>query len=126
MSLLDSGEAHREDVTVYLEEVTTDADGNIHTRPSATGIPAKARIEIQSQTGTSSRRGEQDNEGFETEQVYSLRFPRSFPHVIGAQSQIEWGETPDGDPQRWSVRGDARIYNRSRATAHKAYTIVRF
>ncbi|GAB3475291.1 hypothetical protein GCM10027521_04880 [Amycolatopsis cihanbeyliensis] len=116
VSLLDTGV---EDVTVYPEEVTQDRDGNTITRPSATGIPAKATIQLKAQSGTSSRRAEQDNEGFETETVYRLRFPRSFPHVLGAQARIEWrGEY-------WAVIGDAQRFNGSHKTRHIDYTIRR-
>lgn len=118
MSILDWG--CTEDVIVYLEEVVTDMDGNIRTRPSSVGIPAKARLQVLGQSGTSSRRQEQDNEGFESEKVYTLRFPRSFPHVLGAQSEIEWrGE-------RWAVFGDINIYSASRRTSHVVYTIKRY
>lgn len=117
MSLLDTG---REDIIIYPEEVVEDSDGNTRTQPSKTGIPAKARLQVQGQSGTSSRRAEQDNEGFTTEKVYRMRLPRSFPFVLGAQSQIEWrGE-------RWAVFGDASFYNGSRRTAHLGYTIKRY
>jgi hypothetical protein len=117
MSLLDRG---REDIIVYLEETVTDIDGNIRTRPSVTGIPAKATIQIKGQSGTSARRSEQDNEGYESEEVYRMRLPRSFPHLIGAQSQIEW------NGQRWAVFGNPQVYNGSPRTAHIDYTIKRF
>ena len=117
MSLLDRGNV---DITVYLEETTTDVDGNTVTRPSVTGIPAKVRMDFQVQTGTSARRAEQDNEGFETEQAYVIRFPRSWTTVLGAQSQIDW------DGNRWSLQGDVSIYNRSPGTAHHEYKIKRY
>src|SRR5260370_1106150 len=100
MSLLDSGPSY-EPCTVYLEEMVVDADGNKKTRPSATGTPATARFQIQGQSGTSSRRREQDNEGFESEKVYRIRFPRSWTAILGAQSEIEWGVKTDGSPARW-------------------------
>lgn len=117
VSLLDRGD---ERVLVFLEEVSTDEDGNTITRPSPTGIPALARISLQNQSGTSSRRAEQDNEGFESESVYSVKFPRSFPYVLGAQSQIEWRG------KRWVVFGDARLHLRSPRTAHTSYVIKRY
>lgn len=118
MSILDWG--CTEDVIVYPEIQTTDMDGNIRTKASATGFPAKARLQVQGQSGTSSRRQEQDNEGFESEKVYTIRFPRSFPHVLGAQSQIEWrGE-------RWVLFGDVNRYTGSRRTRHEVYTIKRY
>jgi len=117
VSILDTG---TEDVLVFLEEVVTDIDGNIRTRPSKTGIPTKARIQVQGQSGTSARRSEQDNEGYESEKVYRIRFPRSFPHVLGAQSQIEWRG------QRWAVFGDINYYTSSPRTAHVVYTMKRY
>ena len=92
MSLLDTG-ARYQQVTVYPEELVIDSDGNKRTRPSTTGIPALARLQVANQSGTSARRAEQDNEGFESEKVYRMRFPRSFTKehgILGAQSQIEW------------------------------------
>ncbi|RJQ79975.1 hypothetical protein D5S17_09395 [Pseudonocardiaceae bacterium YIM PH 21723] len=116
MSLLDKA---TEDITVYLEEKTTDRDGNIMTRPSEIGIPAKAVIQLLAQSGTSQRRAEQDNEGFEIETAYRMRLPRSFPHVLGAQSRIQWrGEY-------WAVIGDVHRYSGSARTAHMDYTIRR-
>ncbi|MDV6975335.1 hypothetical protein [Mycobacterium intracellulare] len=123
MSLLDAGQGF-EPCTVYLEEVSTDDDGNTLTRPSATGIPAKARFQIQGQSGTSSRRAEQQEEGFETERVYTVRFPRGFP-ILGAQSQIGWGTDSEGREARWSIFGDVQRYNSSRRTRHVVYTIRR-
>lgn len=117
MSLLDRGTV---DITIYPEEVVTDMDGNTRTRPSKTGIPAKARLQVQGQSGTSSRRQEQDNEGYESEKVYKMRLPRSFTTILGAQSQIEW------NGQRWAVFGDATYYLDSPRTAHVEYTIKRF
>ena len=117
MSLLDNAQ---EECVVFPEEAVTDADGNTRTRPAATGIPARARFQVQGQSGTSARRAEQDNEGFETEKVYRVRFPRSFPHVLGAQSQIEWRG------HRWVVFGDVNLYTGSPRTSHVDYTIRRY
>lgn len=115
-NLLDRG---MEPVTVYLEEVTTDADGNTWTRAATEGIDTMATIQVAAASGTSSRRAEQDNEGFETEENWRIRFPRQFPYTLGAQSKVEWrGLT-------YSVVGDARRYNGSRRTAHIEYIIRR-
>jgi hypothetical protein len=119
MSLLDHGPGY-EPCTVFPEELVKDKDGNDLTRPSAEGIPAEARFQIQGQSGTSSRRQEQDNEGFESEKVYKIRFKRSFPYVLGAQSQIEWNGV------RWALFGDVARYNGSRRTRHQTYTIKRY
>lgn len=118
MSLLDTG---TEDIIVYLQEAVKDEDGNIRTRPSKVGIRAKARLQVLGQSGTSSRRQEQDNEGYESERVYSMRLSRSWRHgEIGMQSQIEWrGE-------RWALFGPPQRYNSSPMTAHYQYTIKRF
>ena len=122
MSLLDTG-ARYQDVIVYPEEMVIDGDGNKRTRPSTTGIPAQARLQVANQSGTSARRAEQDNEGFESEKVYRMRFPRSFTKeygILGAQSQIEWrGE-------RWALFGDATVYDSSPALSRVDYTIKRF
>lgn len=122
MSILESGHGY-EPCIVYPEEVGPDEDGNIRTRPSKTGINAVARFQIQGQSGTSARRAEQDNEGYETEKVYKVRFPRSFTEkhgILGAQSQIQWRG------QRWAVFGDAAIYNMSPNTRRVEYTIKRY
>lgn len=117
MSLLDLG--LNEDVIVYPEVSVEDDDGNLRTKPASTGIATKARLDVLGQSGTSSRRQEQDNEGYESERVYSIRFPRGFPQ-LGAQSQVEWrGE-------RWALFGDVNRYTRSRRTSHTTYTIKRY
>lgn len=117
MSLLDYT---TEDCLVFPEEVATDADGNTRTRAASVGIPARARFQVQGQSGTSARRQEQDNEGFETEKVYRIRFDRGFPLTLGAQSQIEWRG------KRWVIFGDVNIYSMSPRTAHVDYTIKRY
>lgn len=118
MSLLDKG--CLEDVVVYPEEVVTDMDGNIRTRASTVGFPAKARLQPLGQSGTSSRRQEQDNEGFESERVYTIRFPSSFPYVLGMQSQIEWKGA------RFALFGDVVRYTSSPRTRHDTYTVKRY
>lgn len=122
MSLLDTG-ARYQPVLVYKEEMVVDVDGNKFTRPSTTPIEAIARLQVANQSGTSARRAEQDNEGFETEKVYRCRFPRSFTKehgILGAQSRIEWrGE-------KWALFGDATVYDSSPALARVDYTIKRF
>jgi len=121
MGLLDTG-ARYQPVVVYKEQMVIDSDGNKFTKPSTTGINAIARLQVANQSGTSARRAEQDNEGFESEKVYRMRFPRSFTKehgVLGAQSQIVWrGE-------RWSLFGDATEYDSSPALARVDYTIKR-
>lgn len=119
MSLLDRG---NEDVLVFMEETVTSRDGNPHTRPSTVGIPARAMIQLRAQSGTSARRAEQDNEGFESETVYRIRFTRAFDAEygrLGAQSQIEW------QGRRYAVIGDAQYFNGGRRTRHYDYTMRR-
>lgn len=116
MSLLDKS---TDDIIVYPEEVVTDIDGNVRTQASKTGYRARARLQPMAQSGTSSRRAEQDNEGFESEKLYSMRLPRG-ARLIGAQAEIVWrGE-------RWAVFGDAFFFNGSPQTAHVTYTIKRY
>jgi hypothetical protein len=117
MSLLDTAQVW---ITVYPEEMVIDIDGNTRTQAAKTGIRTKARLQVLGQSGTSARRQEQDNEGYETEKVYTMRFPRSFPIILGAQSQIEWMG------HRWVVFGDVNYYLNSRRTKHVTYTIKRF
>ncbi|AER48732.1 head-to-tail stopper [Mycobacterium phage Conquerage] len=122
MSLLDTG-ARYQPITVFPEVMVIDEDGNEFTRPSTTGIPAIARMQVANQSGTSARRAEQDNEGFSTEKVYRMRFPRSFTKehgILGAQTQIEW------KGQRWAIFGDATEYDSSPALARVDYTIKRY
>lgn len=122
MSLLDTG-ARYQPCIVFPEVQDVDADGNKRTRPSTTGIPAIARFQVANQSGTSARRAEQDNEGFESEKIYRMRFPRSFTKqngVLGAQSQIEWNGA------RWAVFGDATVYDSSPALSRVDYQIKRF
>jgi hypothetical protein len=118
MSLLDVGQ---EDILIFLEEAVLDEDGNTRTRPSKVGTPTKARLQPLGQSGTSSRRQEQDNEGYESERVYSMRLPRSWPYgEIGTQSRIQWrGEY-------WALFGPVNRYTSSSMTAHLTYTIKRF
>ncbi|RAV17188.1 hypothetical protein DQP55_04175 [Mycolicibacterium sp. GF69] len=110
MSLLDTA---NEEVVVYLEETTTDADGNTITKPSATCIETRARIQP---VGTPT---EEQDSGYQTASRYRLRFPRSWPHVLGAQSQIEW------NGKRWSMIGDLIRHNGSARTRHVHYVIER-
>lgn len=121
MSLLDRG-GHYEPCTVYPAVTSVDVDGNTIQRPSTTGIPALGRFQPQLQSGTSSRRAEQNDEGFFTEQVYAVRFPRSFTSQygeLGSQATVEWrGDT-------FSVFGKPIRYPGSRNTDHVSYLLRR-
>ncbi|AIG78462.1 Hypothetical protein AJAP_28120 [Amycolatopsis japonica] len=117
MSLLDRT---NETVSIYPEEHYTDSDGNLMTRPSKTGIVQDVRIFPAAQSGTSSRRSEQDNEGFESEEVYKLRLPRSWTGGdLGLQSYVYW------DGSYWAVIGYPIRHRFSRRTRHQLYTIRR-
>jgi hypothetical protein len=99
-------------VAVYAEEVTTDEDGNIWTRPSAVGVMARAVVQpIGAPT-------ESQDGGFETVAKYRLRLV-GYADLVGAQAQIEW------NGQRWSIDGEPRIHNGSPKTRHIDYVIVR-
>lgn len=116
MSLLDYGNW---DIIVYPEEMYIDSDGNKMMRASSTGIPMRATIQPLPQSGTSARRAEQDNEGFESEELYRLRFRRSEEPFLGNRALIEWrGGT-------WSINGFPNIYRGSSRTAHLDYVIKR-
>jgi hypothetical protein len=108
MSLLDRG---TETVTVFPEEIVTDSDGNKRTRPALIGALVRAVVQPISSTANA-------DGGFNTETRYRLRLITS-PNILGAQTQIEW------NGKRYSILGDAMIYNGSRRTAHVEYVMVR-
>lgn len=117
MSLLDKWNA---EVVLYPEETIEDVDGNIRTRASKTPIPLKVWLSILNQSGTAARRAEQDNEGFETEQVLRMRLRRQDSHIqIGAQSKVVW------EGNTWSVFGDRIPYMGSPRTKHFTHTLRR-
>src|SRR5690625_7992989 len=121
MSLLENSPGF-EPVLVFPEETYIDEDGNTMSRPSKTGIPTRARMQVQGQSGTSSRRAEQQKEGYESEKIYTVRFPRSFDASHGplsAGAEIEWLG------KRWAVFGDVNRSNGSRRTWHYWYRIRR-
>jgi hypothetical protein len=127
MSLLDDG-AHYEPCNVYKQILTTDRDGNKLTKASATPTPATGRFQVQNQSGTSSRLTESDKEGYTTEQVYSVRFPRAWEAAngpLGPQSEIGLGLDAQGREARWQVFGFPILYTSSPETTHKTYTIRR-
>lgn len=108
------------EVLVYLEEAVEDRDGNIRTRASKEPTPLKVWVAPVSQSGTSARRAEQDNEGYESEQVLRMRLLRKDEHLkIGAQSKVLL------DGQIWSVFGDRTVYRGSSRTHHHDYTLRR-
>lgn len=115
MSLLDKG---RETVTLYNEIPYLDSDGNPSRKAGTTPVTINnCVVQLLAQSGTSARRTEDNNEGFDSERVYRLRPPRSFTTEIGMLAKIVWrGET-------WSVFGKARRFNGSNRTAHIDYLI---
>lgn len=118
MSLLDIG---RETVTVYHDEVVTSPDGNIMHRASTTDVDviANCAVQVAAQSGTSARRAEQDEEGYNTEEVYRFRPPRSYTRRIGFNAEAEWrGE-------RWQIIGKPKEFNGSDNTYHTDYTLRR-
>lgn len=116
MSLLDRGNAN---VVIYPEIEGTDTDGNPFVRASTQGVPKLVQIQPMPQSGTSARRAEQDNEGFETEQIYRMRFRRGEEMNLGIRSVIDW------DGETWHVSGFPVKYRGSHRTTHTDYTIKR-
>jgi len=127
MSLLDRGEGY-EPCVVYPVVTRVDDDGNTLTKASTTGIATVGRFQVQGQSGTSSRRAEGNDEGFDSERVYTVRFPNSFTDEhgeLGAQAQIGWRTDALGREARWQVYGPVQRYGSSRRTRHVVYTIRR-
>lgn len=118
MSLLEVG---RETVTIYHQEAFTSPDGNKMYRPSTTDIDIVANCAVQAaaQSGTSARRAEQDQEGYDTEEVYRFRPPRSYTRKIGFQAQVQWRGV------RWAIIGKPKEFNGSDNTYHTDYTLRR-
>lgn len=118
MSLLDVG---RETVTIYHQEAFTSPDGNKMYRASSTDVDTVTNCVVQpaAQSGTSARRAEQDQEGYDTEDVYRLRTPRSYTRKIGFQAQVQWRGL------RWAVIGNPKEFNGSDNTYHTDYAIRR-
>ncbi|WP_190821965.1 hypothetical protein [Saccharopolyspora pogona] len=117
MSLLDRG---NEMVTIYPEIATTDRDGNTITKADFDNpVTAWVRIQPAAQSGTSARRAEQDNEGYESEETYKLRFARGQEFEPGAQAQLDWAG------RRWSFYGYPQRFNGSAQTRRLEFTIRR-
>jgi hypothetical protein len=119
LSLLDRAQ---QDILIFQAEDFEDELGNILIRPSAVGVPARAEIQAARQSGTSARRAEQDNEGYETEETYRLRFTREYDRTheeMRPGAQVEWRG------KRWSVVGYPTPYMASHRTGHKDYQIRR-
>ncbi len=109
-------------VVVYPQVEITTRHLNTTTAASDTGIPTPARIQVASSSGTSARRAEQDNDGFESEVFYRIRFPRAFDSehgILGMQSQISW------EGKKYGVFGIPQRYMGSSRTAHVEYLMQR-
>lgn len=106
-------------VTVYPDTVTVSRDGNTMLKASAAGVEKRVLIQPMPQSGTSARRAEQDNEGFESEENYRMRFARGDEMVLGPAAEVEWLGN------RWYVVGYPTRYNSSPRTAHLDYVIKR-
>jgi hypothetical protein len=118
MSLLYRG---RETVTIYHAEEWISEDGNIMYRPSTTDVEVLSNcvVQLAAQSGTSARRAEQDEEGYDLEEMYRFRPPVSYTREIHFASQIEWHGL------RWNIMGHPRRYNGSDRTHHIDYMIRR-
>jgi hypothetical protein len=117
VSLLEGGALY-EDCTLFPEESVTDLAGNPRTRPSATGVPIKARFQPVSYNSAGAGVQESESVGFQTQMVYAVRFPNGTPQ-IGAQAEIEWRGC------RYAMTGDANHYNSSPRTSHDIYFVER-
>ena len=115
MSLLDK---FNTTVTVFPQIETEDAEGNLITKPADVGFATRANVQLLSQSGTSSRKAEQDTIGFLTEEVYRVRFPRDFQE-LGPQSRIDW------DGRSYGILGMPQRYLGSKRTAHIDYIVRR-
>ena len=128
MSLLDRSPGF-EPCNIYMEITTTDADGNTVTKASTTPIPATARFQIQNQSGTSSRLAEQNNEGYESEKVYSMRLPRAWEAEHGElqmQAKVGWGLDSQGREAIYEIFGDVLKVGVAPRTRHNVYNLVRY
>lgn len=114
MSLLDRG---TDTVLVFPEEMIIDSDGNKFTRPATTGAPFRAVVQPLG-AGSVAPRETTDGGGFSSVSRYRLRLI-NHPGVLGARSQVEW------NGQRYSIDGDAMVFNGSPRTRHVDYVMVR-
>lgn len=122
MALLDKAQ---QSVVLYPAESFLDDLGNTLLRPAAVGIPAKAEIQPARQSGTSARRAEQDNEGYESEETYRMRFARRVPPEVAAVLPLGPGSQVRWKGKLWSLVGHPTEYEGSRRTAHTDYQIRR-
>ena len=110
-------------ITVYPEEIWTDADGNTMTRASSEGVETPAMIRLRSSDGVSA---EENTQGFYTDEVYWCRFPRGsagdalvWEGRVGPQSRVEW------NGEDWRMFGQPRWFNGSSRTRRFEFSIRR-
>lgn len=118
MSLLTTG---RETVIVYHAEQFTSSDGNIMYRASTTDVDTieNCAVQLAAQSGTSARRAEQDEEGYDTEDVYRFRPPQTYTREIVFGARALW------NGEMWAIIGNVKRYNGSNITKHNDYTLRR-
>lgn len=116
MSLLDKSTVK---VVIYPEITGYDDDGNPTRMPSKEGIEAGATMQHYGQSGMAARFADDPQIGFETEEMYRMRLPRSFKQVLGPRSEVVW------DGKTWSVFGHPRVFTGSPKTAHYEYLVMR-
>lgn len=109
----------RETVLIRHGEQYISPDGNIMYRPSDTDVEevSNCAVQLKSQSGTSARRAEQNDEGFNLEQLYRLRPSVTYPRIIHWASVVEWRD------KVFHIMGYEQIYNGSNNTAHIDYTM---
>lgn len=115
-----------ETVLVFPQETWIDEDGNTNIRPATEGVETPAMIRVAAQSGTASRLAEQMDEGWFTEKVYWVRFPRGSAgedlanqELIGPASRIEW------NGEDWRVFGHPTWFNGSSRTRRFEFTVRR-
>jgi hypothetical protein len=117
VSLLSKGNAT---VTIQPPVYVADEDGNLMpTYNPADEFTAWVRLQPSAQSGTSARRAEQDNEGFESEELYSLRFVRGQEDTLDPMTKVIW------DGKTWHIFGYPKRYNGSLRTKRLEYLIRR-
>lgn len=109
MSLLNRGNTT---VTVYPEQAVKTRDGNTLLKPSEVGTEVAAVVQPLTST-------ESQDIGDRTDQRYRMRLV-GYAGVLGAASEVEW------DGKRWTLDGDARVFNGSPRTRHVEYVIRRY
>lgn len=108
------------EVLVHPEVAVKDQLGNTITRPSETGIPCQARIQLVGHPT------EEQSIGFETVERLNIRLIGWTGGELGAQSAIAWGTDDLGRPKKYSIDGEPLRYNGSARTRRVEYIVRRF